>query len=156
MNIALLQINPTVGDIQGNRRLIVEAVRQAAQSNADLAVTPELALVGYLPRDFLLSEGFVHHSWHVLEELAHDLAGLPPTLIGLPEPNPSDEGRPLYNTAALVKEGLTISLAHDVIQEDAADAGSRLDRVVLNACPKGDINAQKDGIFTRGVLRGHF
>lgn len=35
--------------------------------------------------------------------------------------------------AALVKEGLTISLAHDVIQEDAADAGSRLDRVVLNA-----------------------
>jgi NAD+ synthase (glutamine-hydrolysing) len=105
VNIALLQINPTVGDLQGNRRLIVEAVRQAAQSNADLAVTPELALVGYLPRDFLLSEGFVRHSWNVLEELAHDLAGLPPALIGLPEPNPSDEGRPLYNTAALVKDG---------------------------------------------------
>ena len=104
--------------------------------------------------------------------------------------------------AALVREGLSVSLAHDVIQEDAPDAGSRLDRVVLNVsaggaadryqytgtyhgaihshldavdchvmfegkgyngrsmedikaasgCPKGSILAQKNGIFTRGIL----
>jgi NAD+ synthase (glutamine-hydrolysing) len=105
VKIALLQINPTVGDLQGNSRLIVEATREAGRFGADLAVTPELALVGYLPRDLLLSEGFVRNSWNALASLADDLAGLPPVLVGLPEPNPSDEGRPLYNSAVLVRDG---------------------------------------------------
>jgi NAD+ synthase (glutamine-hydrolysing) len=105
VKIALLQINPTVGDLQGNSRLIVEATREAGRLGADLAVTPELALVGYLPRDLLLSEGFVRQSWNALANLADDLAGLPPVLVGLPEPNPSDEGRPLYNSAVLVRDG---------------------------------------------------
>ena len=105
MNIALLQINPTVGDLQGNSRLIVEAAREAGRRGADLAVTPELALVGYLPRDLLLSDGFVRRSWSAVADLARDLVGLPPVLVGLPEPNPSDEGRPLYNSAVLVQDG---------------------------------------------------
>ena len=46
MKIALLQVNPTVGDLQGNRTLIVDALREAAAAHVDLAVTPELALVG--------------------------------------------------------------------------------------------------------------
>jgi NAD+ synthase (glutamine-hydrolysing) len=105
VKIALLQINPTVGDLQGNSRSIVEAVRGAARLHADLAVTPELALVGYLPRDLLLSEGFVRRSWDALAELGREVAGLPPVLVGLPEPNPSDEGRPLFNTAVLLRNG---------------------------------------------------
>ena len=51
MKIALLQIDPTVGDLDGNATLIANAVREAAAAGADLSVTPELALVGYLPRD---------------------------------------------------------------------------------------------------------
>jgi NAD+ synthase (glutamine-hydrolysing) len=105
MKIALLQINPTVGDLAGNARLILDALREAHRQGADLAVTPELALVGYLPRDLLLSTGFVGHSWEVLEQLARDAARLPPSLVGLPEPNPSDEGRPLFNSAALIHGG---------------------------------------------------
>jgi len=105
MKIALLQINPIVGDMTGNRALIAEAVRTATARGADLAVTPELALVGYLPRDLLLSAGFVKRSWDHLELLAHELRGQTPVLVGLPEPNPSDEGRPLFNTAALVRDG---------------------------------------------------
>jgi len=105
MKIALLQINPIVGDVAGNARLIAQAVREAAAKGADLAVTPELALVGYLPRDLLLSAGFVKGSWDHLETLASDLKGQTPVLVGLPEPNPSDEGRPLFNTAALVRDG---------------------------------------------------
>ena len=68
-------------------------------------MTPELALVGYLPRDLLLSAGFVRRSWDHLHKLANDLEGLPPTLVGLPETNPSDEGRPLFNAAVLVRDG---------------------------------------------------
>ena len=105
MKIALLQINPTVGDLQGNSRLIIEAAEKAGRQGADLSVTPELALVGYLPRDLLLSEGFVRHSWNAVTALALELARLPPVLVGLPEPNPSEEGRPLYNTAVLLSNG---------------------------------------------------
>jgi NAD+ synthase (glutamine-hydrolysing) len=105
MKIALLQVNPTVGDLAGNARLILEALQSARESGAALAVTPELSLVGYLPRDLLLNAGFVRRSWDVLASLARDAAGLPPVLVGLPEPNASDEGRPLFNTAVLLRDG---------------------------------------------------
>ncbi len=105
MKIALLQINPTVGDLTGNARLILDALGEARAGGADLAVTPELALVGYLPRDLLLSDGFVRRSWAALADLARAAAGLPPLLVGLPEPNASDQGRPLFNTAALLGDG---------------------------------------------------
>jgi NAD+ synthase/NAD+ synthase (glutamine-hydrolysing) len=125
MKLALLQINPTVGDLAGNARLIADAVREAGAHGADLAVTPELALVGYLPRDLLLSEGFVGRSWSQLEALARELEGQPPVLVGLPEPNPSDEGRPLFNSAALVRAGVVeqrfrkaLLPTYDVFDED--------------------------------------
>ena len=125
MKIALLQINPTVGDLTGNARLIAEAARAAADGGADLAVTPELALVGYLPRDLLLSAGFVHRSWDELDMLARALESGPPTLVGLPEPNPSDEGRPLFNTAAFIRDGQVVQRfrksllpTYDVFDED--------------------------------------
>jgi NAD+ synthase (glutamine-hydrolysing) len=105
MKIALLQVNPTVGDLAGNARLILDALRTASAAGADLAATPELALVGYLPRDLLLSRGFVERSWEALESLARDAADLGPVLVGLPEPNPSDEGRPLFNSAVLLRNG---------------------------------------------------
>jgi len=105
VKIALLQINPTVGDLQGNSRLIIEAAEQAGRQGAELSITPELALVGYLPRDLLLSAGFVRHSWDAVAALAIEVARLPPVLVGLPEPNPAAEGRPLYNTAVLLSNG---------------------------------------------------
>ena len=66
-----------------------------------MAVTSELALLGYPPRDLLLNADFVERSWAVLRHLAHELADLSPLLVGLAEPNPSEEGRPLFNSAAL-------------------------------------------------------
>ena len=105
MKIGLLQINPTVGDLSGNAQLIADAAAVATRGGAELAVTPELALAGYLPRDLLLSPGFVHQCWNTLTKLATTLAGGPPVLVGLPEPNASDEGRPLFNTAVLLRDG---------------------------------------------------
>jgi NAD+ synthase/NAD+ synthase (glutamine-hydrolysing) len=105
MKIALLQVNPTVGDLVGNAQLILDALAEARDGGADLAITPELALVGYLPRDLLLSEGFVRRSWEHLQALARDAADLPPALVGIPEINASDEGRPLFNSAALLRKG---------------------------------------------------
>jgi len=105
LKIALLQINPIVGDLTGNARLVLDALRTAADRGATLAVTPELALVGYLPRDLLLNPAFVRRAWEVLAALAADASGLPPVLVGVPEPNPSDEGRPLFNSVVLLQDG---------------------------------------------------
>jgi len=105
MKIALLQINPIVGDLAGNAQRIFDALQIAHGKGADLAVTPELSLVGYLPRDLLLSAEFVARSWDAAATLARDALALPPVLVGLPETNPSDEGRPLYNSAALLRGG---------------------------------------------------
>jgi NAD+ synthase (glutamine-hydrolysing) len=105
MKIALLQIDPTVGDLAGNARLILDALVEAQAHGASLAVTPELGLTGYLPRDLLLSGGFVGRTWELVEALARDARALPPALVGLPEPNLSDEGRPLFNSAVLLQDG---------------------------------------------------
>ena len=125
MKIALLQINPTVGDLIGNSRQILAALEGANADGADLAATPELALVGYLPRDLLLSAEFVRRSWDHLAALARRAAHLPPLLVGLPEQNQADEGRPLFNTAALVRGGIieqrfrkALLPTYDVFDED--------------------------------------
>jgi NAD+ synthase (glutamine-hydrolysing) len=125
MRIALLQINPTVGDLAGNAAQIAEKVRQAQAHGADLAVTPELALLGYLPRDLLMNGGFIRRSWEVLRQLAADLAEAPPVLVGLAEPNEQEVGRPLFNAAVLLRNGRvercfrkTLLPTYDVFDED--------------------------------------
>lgn len=57
--------------------------------------------------------------------------------------------------AALVKEGLSVSLAHDVIQEDAADAGSKLDRVVVNVSPSGASDRYQYTGTYHGAIHSH-
>jgi NAD+ synthase (glutamine-hydrolysing) len=125
MKIALLQINPTVGDLLGNAELIANGVREAGRLGADLVVTPELALLGYLPRDLLLKTSFIDDSWAVLEQLAEELAGGPPVLVGLAEPNRERVGRPLFNVAALLRAGKVTDVfrksllpTYDVFDED--------------------------------------
>lgn len=59
MRLALAQINPTVGDVEGNAALIARCTQQAREAKADLVVFPELALCGYPPRDLLLHPAFM-------------------------------------------------------------------------------------------------
>lgn len=125
MRVALLQINPTAGDIQGNASLIVRGTRDAQSHGADLVVTPELALMGYLPRDLLMSEGFVRRGCEMLTRMAVDLKNAPPLLVGVATRNPSDMGRPLFNSAVLLKDGevgqafhKTLLPTYDVFDED--------------------------------------
>jgi NAD+ synthase (glutamine-hydrolysing) len=123
LRVALLQINPTAGDIAGNAALIMRGARQV--HGADLIVTPELALMGYLPRDLLMNQGFVRRSCQALREIATELASAPPILVGVATPNPSEMGRPLFNSAVLLENGEVGSAFHktllptyDVFDED--------------------------------------
>jgi len=74
VRFALGQINPTIGDFDGNRRLVWEAAREAERRGADLAIFPELALSGYPPKDLLERPAFLDAALACLEALAADLA----------------------------------------------------------------------------------
>ncbi len=124
MKLALLQIDPTVGDIEGNAALLADAAAVAARAGAGLAVASELSLLGYPPRDLLLRRAFVARGWAVCEELARALAGGPALLLGLAETN-EGAGKPLYNAAALLAGGTvrrvfrkTLLPTYDVFDED--------------------------------------
>jgi NAD+ synthase/NAD+ synthase (glutamine-hydrolysing) len=125
LRVALLQINPTAGDLNGNSSLIVRGVRAAGERGADLVVTPELALMGYLPRDLLMSRGFVRRAGDMLAGLAQELKDAPPLLVGVATPNPAEMGRPLFNSAVLLRNGVagpafhkTLLPTYDVFDED--------------------------------------
>ena len=125
LRIALLQLNTTAGDLESNAGLIVRGVRAAGEQRADLVVTPELALMGYLPRDLLMSQGFVERAFRMLEHMAGELPSGPALLVGLATKNPAEIGRPLFNSAALVRNGRVGPLFHktllptyDVFDED--------------------------------------
>ena len=74
VKVALGQINPTIGDFEGNRRLVQEATAAAERQGAELAVFPELALAGYPPRDLLERAGFLDAAAASLAGLASSLA----------------------------------------------------------------------------------
>ena len=59
LRIALAQINPTVGDLDGNVAKIVHAYEQAEAAGCDIVAFPELAITGYPPEDLVLKPGFV-------------------------------------------------------------------------------------------------
>ncbi len=88
MRLAILQLNPTVGDLAGNAARILEMCRQAYADGARLAVTPELALSGYPPEDLLLRPAFLHACQRALEQLAQDLAALPDFALVVGHPLP--------------------------------------------------------------------
>ncbi|MCG8529125.1 MAG: NAD+ synthase [Desulfovibrionales bacterium] len=115
MKVALLQLNPVVGDVSGNVAKIVEAVKKVAQDDADLCVTPELSVCGYPPRDLLLRQDFIDGCQRSLKTLAIELKDCPPTLVGVPVHNPDSVGKPVFNAAALVANGAYSIVAHKTL-----------------------------------------
>lgn len=102
MRVVLGQINPTIGDLAGNASKIIEAIKKARKDQADLIVFPELALSGYPPEDFLLMPHFIEACEKKLAEIIPHCINLT-AVIGLPRRNPNPEGKPLYNSAAVIQ-----------------------------------------------------
>src|SRR3954451_19055362 len=73
MRLALAQINTTVGDLDGNREHILEAIGEARSAGADLVLLPELAVTGYPPEELLLRPGFVRAAEESLQEIAREI-----------------------------------------------------------------------------------
>ena len=99
MRLALAQINPIVGDLDGNRALILERLEDAKRANADFVVFPELAVTGYPPEDLLLRPGFLRAAEGSLEQIALAARGIV-VLVGAPHFD-----RDLYNACAVCAGG---------------------------------------------------
>jgi NAD+ synthase/NAD+ synthase (glutamine-hydrolysing) len=124
MNIAISQINTTVGDFDGNCDKIVDAWRHADEAGAELLVLPELALCGYPPRDLLSKPAFLRQNQVALERLAKR-GGRAVAVVGYASVNETNSGRPARNSAAVLRDGQVRALRHktllptyDVFDED--------------------------------------
>jgi NAD+ synthase (glutamine-hydrolysing) len=124
MRLGLAQLNPTVGDLAGNRRKIIDSYAALVAQGAELVVFPELAVCGYPPRDLLFKRRFVSDVAESLAEIAAAV-GAVPAVIGTVEANPSGRGRPFFNSAAFCYRGKVGAIGrkcllptYDVFDED--------------------------------------
>ena len=104
MRIALAQLNPTVGDIEGNAARIADQVAAAKAAGAHLAVFPAMALFGYPPKDLLLREALVERCRKALDGLAGKCGGIV-AVVGTVMWNPTGRGHMLRNIAAVLRDG---------------------------------------------------
>tara|TARA_B100001559_G_C16487152_1_gene616600 strand:+ start:263 stop:1948 length:1686 start_codon:yes stop_codon:yes gene_type:complete len=96
LRIAMAQINPVVGDIQGNTDKIKNYIKQAQKENVDVITFPELALTGYPPEDLLFKTHFINDIKKHLEEVTKSTQGIT-AIIGL-----AREENGLLNSAAVI------------------------------------------------------
>ena len=108
MKIALIQHDPTIGDVDGNTAIIGRYIQQARARGAELAVFPEQAILGYPAKDLLLRRELIARNVAAMDDLAEQTRDIA-VLIGYAEPNEQPHGRPLFNTAALLSGGRIIA-----------------------------------------------
>ena len=106
-HIALAQINPVVGDLSGNAKLIGDAAAVAHRSGAKLLITPELALTGYPPEDLLLRPAFIEAAADALDQLRSALAAYPGLAVVVGHPLKTPQG--LHNAASVLRDGKCIA-----------------------------------------------
>ncbi len=113
--IAMVQMNPIVGDVDGNVRAIGQWVKQARRAGADMVVFPELAITGYPPEDLVLRSSFLRDTNHALQWLTTQCRDLTVVVGYLQEGKrmrPRDAGafvvpsglRHVFNAAAVIHD----------------------------------------------------
>ncbi|MBV9956057.1 MAG: NAD+ synthase [Pseudolabrys sp.] len=110
LNIAIAQLNPTVGDIAGNSDRVRRARDQAAAQGADLVIFPEMFISGYPPEDLVLKPAFQAACRGAIENLARETKTGPALLVG----TPWKDGDKLHNAVALLEGGRISALRFKV------------------------------------------
>ncbi|WP_336276863.1 NAD+ synthase [Bartonella sp. CB178] len=103
--VAVAQLNPVVGDIEGNFSLAVTAYRKAKEEGADLVSFTELFMTAYPPEDLVVRPAFIRASGDAVKELAKVTKGGPGIIIGAPLWHDGS----IYNGAALLDEGQVVA-----------------------------------------------
>ncbi|HEY8812656.1 MAG TPA: NAD+ synthase [Candidatus Dormibacteraeota bacterium] len=106
LRVALAQLNPTVGDLEGNGRKVIEWTERAREAGADLVAFPELFLTGYPPEDLLLKPSFIRDNLRQLEKVAAAAKGIA-LVVGF-----VDMENDIYNAAAFASDGEVKGVYH--------------------------------------------
>jgi NAD+ synthetase len=126
MKVTMAQVNPTVGDLEGNVKRCLAAIQIALPQNPDLILFPELAIPGCHPRDILFDPSFITATITATQDLAYKTRSGPPVLVGtiLPADKELPNHPGLLNAGALLQKGKIELVAakrilptHDVFYE---------------------------------------
>src|SRR5256714_11469289 len=110
MRVTIGQINTTNGDYAGNVEKCLRAIERARADKSDLVVLPEVAAQGYMSFDWFLDRDVVAHVTEPLEKIIAASAGLT-VVVGTVRPNESPQGRKLFNSAAVIRDGKLLGFA---------------------------------------------
>ena len=108
LRIGLAQINPTVGDLWGNSKLIIDWIGRARDQGVDVVLFPELAITGYPPEDLVLKPAFVRDNLKALQLVVSKTKGIS-AFVGF-----VDEDGDLFNAAAFIHDGELNAVYHKV------------------------------------------
>ena len=115
MRIALAQLNPVSGDINGNTAKILDALSRALSEGAELLVTPEMVVPGYCIGDLVEDRAFLEANERAVQRIASAARGIT-AVIGFIDFDPlarNDDGRlRKHNAAAVVRDGNVLQRVH--------------------------------------------
>lgn len=120
MRIAGAQVNPVVGDIEGNLRMILEAMERAEGAEADVLLLPELAITGYPPEDLLLRRSFIDENLEALRRIAQSTERTA-VVVGFVDRVDGDRHwddsvpRGIANAAAVLADGAIRGIYHKIL-----------------------------------------
>ena len=113
LKIRIEQLNTIVGDVNGNKKLVLNALSRASDAGIDLLVLPELAISGYPPMDLLERAVFRNAVYRANEQIISS-TGKTAILFGSFVPN-EGSGRRMFNAALLAHNGNLISTTHKTL-----------------------------------------
>lgn len=113
MKIRVEQINPTVGNLEGNTSLILESLEKAESNGVDLLILPEMVLIGYPAQDILENKAFRRSVYNHNEKVIQSTKNTA-LLFGSITKN-EGIGRQIYNTALLARAGELLGKAHKTL-----------------------------------------
>lgn len=108
LNVVVCQINPTLGDFEGNQNLILENYSDAIKKGADIVVFPEMAVCGYPPQDLLNNKGFVDANLDAIKNISKKTSV--PCIIGYVNRVDSK----IFNAAAICYHGSIKHIYHKI------------------------------------------
>lgn len=106
VRIALAQINPIVGDLEGNTEKIIHYLRRAEEYSADVVAFPELSVSGYPPEDLLLKPQFIKDNLDALRKIKEEVWDIT-AIVGF-----VDRKNDIYNSAALLHNKTLVDIYH--------------------------------------------
>ncbi|MAO65924.1 MAG: NAD+ synthase [Balneola sp.] len=161
MRIRLQQINPTIGDLSGNKKLILEAIHQAEKDDIELLLLPELITCGYPPMDLLEREVFRELLYQVNNEIVKATREMV-VVFGSITKNKSGLGRKMFNSAIVAQHGKETARVHKALLPtyDVFDdlryfePGNEFEPVIINGFPFG-ITVCEDIWFNDNDIQYH-